>query len=253
MTADEKSSVRLCSMALVVVALTGVFLVEQVIQPSYWIKTAIKVAAFSVPVILYSFWSDKGILESINLRKISRPAPLILCMLLFFTGVMLLFFVFHNQLDLVGIKQSLMQKENLTKSNCLFVFSYIVLCNSFLEEAFFRGFVSRLFSSEKTGSLLSTFTKFMILKKTDIKVSADMAGFLLSAVLFSLYHIGIFITWFNVGMFILCVAGLAGVGLFLQWIAEKFHSIAASYVVHASANISINLIGALLIFEIIGN
>ena len=121
MTADEKSSVRLCSMALVVVALTGVFLVEQVIQPSYWIKTAIKVAAFSVPVILYSFWSDKGILESINLRKISRPAPLILCMLLFFTGVMLLFFVFHNQLDLAGIKQSLMQKENLTKSNCFFV------------------------------------------------------------------------------------------------------------------------------------
>ena len=76
---------------------------------------------------------------------------------------------------------------------------------------------------------------------------------MISAVLFSLYHIGIFVTWFSVPLFILCVAGLAGVGLFLQWVSEKFRSIAASYVVHASANISINVIGALLIFGVIGN
>ena len=38
-----------------------------------------------------------------------------------------------------------MAKEQLTKENCLFVFAYIALCNSFLEEAFFRGFLTESF------------------------------------------------------------------------------------------------------------
>lgn len=226
-TVKNENGMRFFGIALVLVALTAVFTVEQVIQPSYWIKTAVKVIAFSVPVIWYSFLSGKSIAETVNLRKISHPAPLFFCMLLFFAGVMLLFYVFHDYLDLAGIRQSLMQKENLTRGNCLLVFAYIIVCNSFLEEAFFRGFAFRLFGRKMNGAVLS-------------------------AVLFSLYHIGIFITWFNVPLFILCVAGLAGVGLFLQWIAEKYRSIAASYVVHASANVSINLIGVLLIFGIIG-
>lgn len=222
------NGIRLMGILMALAAVIAVFLTEQVIQPSYWIKSAIKVLAFSAPVLVYSFLSRKGIQETINLRRISRPAPLYFCMLLFFAGTMLLFFIFRNDLDLAGIRQSLMQKENLSRENCLFVFAYIIFCNSFLEEAFFRGFVFRLFLN-KTG------------------------GAMISAVLFSLYHIGIFVTWFSVPLFILCVAGLSVVGLFLQWISEKFRSIAASYVVHASANISINVIGALLIFGVIGN
>ena len=221
------SGFRFPGFAAVLIAVTAVFLVEQVIQPSYWIKSSIKVLAFSAPVILYSFLSGKSLTETINLRKISGVAPIIFSMLLFSVGVAVLFFISRDSLDLAGIKQNLMRKENLSPENCFYVFVYIILCNAFLEEAFFRGFVYGLFRSKATGALIS-------------------------AVLFSLYHIGIFITWFSLPIFILCVAGLAAVGLFLQWISEKYHSIAASYVVHASANLSINLIGALLIFEIIG-
>lgn len=218
---------RFLGIAMVLVAVTVVFLVEQVIQPSYWIKSAVKVLAFSAPVVLYSFLRGISLTETINLRKITGPAPIVFCMLLFSVGVVALFFIFRDNLDLDGIRQNLMRKENLSPENCLYVFAYIILCNSFLEEAFFRGFVYGLFRSK-------------------------VAGALISAVLFSLYHIGIFITWFSLPIFILCVAGLTLVGLFLQWISEKYHSIAASYVVHASANLSINLIGALLILEIIG-
>ena len=74
---------------------------------------------------------------------------------------------------------------------------------------------------------------------------------MVSALLFSAYHIGIFISWFNPFLFILCLAGLAAVGLFLQWISEKYQSIAASWLIHGCANIAINTIGALLIFEVL--
>ena len=129
---------RFLGIAMVLVAVTVVFLVEQVIQPSYWIKSAVKVLAFSAPVVLYSFLRGISLTETINLRKISGPAPIVFCMLLFSVGVVALFFIFRDNLDLDGIRQNLMRKENLFPENCLYVFAYIILCNSFLEEAFFR-------------------------------------------------------------------------------------------------------------------
>ena len=225
-TETESRKNRVIGLMLALAALTGVFLVEQALQPSYWVKSAVKALAFSVPVVVYAVLSKISLWETIGLRKLSGAKPLFLAMLLFLAGTMLLFLIFRAELDLAGIRQSLMQKENLTRENCLFVFGYIIICNSFLEEAFFRGFVFRLFHRKITGALIS-------------------------AALFSVYHIGIFITWFNPMIFLLCVSGLAGVGLFLQWLKEKYHTIAASYVVHASANISINVIGAMLIFGIL--
>ena len=225
-TETESRKNRVIGLMLALAALTGVFLVEQALQPSYWVKSAVKALAFSVPVVVYAALSRISLGETISLRKLSGAKPLFLAMLLFLAGTMLLFLIFRTELDLAGIRQSLTQKENLTRENCLFVFGYIIICNSFLEEAFFRGFVFRLFHRKITGALIS-------------------------AALFSVYHIGIFITWFNPMIFLLCVSGLAGVGLFLQWLKEKYHTIAASYVVHASANISINVIGAMLIFGIL--
>ena len=93
-------------------------------------------------------------------------------MLFFFVGMTAAFFIFKRFIDLDGIRESLIAKENLTKSNCLFVFAYIILCNSFLEESFFRGFLSGIFPNKLVGTIVS-------------------------AAVFSVYHIGIFVTWFN--------------------------------------------------------
>jgi len=41
------------------------------------------------------------------------------------------------------------------------------------------------------------------------------------------------------------------VGLFLQWLDGRYKSIIAGWLVHASANIAINVIGALMIFGVI--
>ena len=58
-------------------------------------------------------------------------------------------------------------------------------------------------------------------------------------------------SWFNVLIFMICVIGLTLVGLFLQWVEHHFKTIIANWMVHASANIAINVIGTLLIFEIL--
>ena len=49
----------------------------------------------------------------------------------------------------------------------------------------------------------------------------------------------------------ICVIGLTLVGLFLQWVEHHFKTIIANWMVHASANIAINVIGTLLIFEVL--
>lgn len=209
---------------LALLAVAVVFVTEQVLKPEYALKSTIKVLSFMGVIGLYCALFRKKFTDVIGLHKIGNGKPLLCYMLCFFVGTMAAFLIFKDFLDLPGIRQSLMSKENLTKDNCIFVFLYIIFCNSFLEESFFRGFFSGLFSDKRLGGIIS-------------------------AVLFSFYHIGIFITWFSPFIFLLCLIGLAAVGLFLQWLSEKYESILASYITHACANVAIDVIGVLLIFE----
>lgn len=217
---------KFVGIALALAALIIVFVTEQVLQPTYFLKSAIKAVAFMGAILLYCKLMHQKFTDVISLHKVKNIKPILVYMLCFLVGTAVIFFAFKNYIDLQSIKQNLIAKENLTKGNCLFVFLYIIVCNSFLEESFFRGFVSGVLDNKRI-------------------------GYVISAVLFSLYHIGIFITWFNPFIFALCIAGLTAVGLFLQWLVQKYESILASYITHACANIAINIVGALLIFELI--
>ena len=208
------------------IAVTIVFVTEQVFQAGYLIKTIVKVISFMGAVGLYCGITKSRFTDVIRLHKLKNIKPIIIWMLFFFVGMTAAFFIFKRFIDLDGIRESLIAKENLTKSNCLFVFAYIILCNSFLEESFFRGFLSGIFPNKLVGTIVS-------------------------AAVFSVYHIGIFVTWFNPFIFAICIVGLAAVGVFLQWLSGKFESILASYITHACANVVLNIIGALMIFEVI--
>ena len=223
---SKEKKMRIAGGMIALVALGIVLYTEQVIKPVYFIKSAVKVASFGGAVLLYALLSGQKLREIIRLHKPKKLGGLIACIALFFLGIGVLFLLFRSQLDLASIRESLVTKEGLTKRNCFFVFAYIILVNSFLEESFFRGFVSGLIPNRKV-------------------------GFPVSAVLFSLYHIGIIGGWFHPAILALCIAGLAVVALFLQYLLERYHSVVASYLVHASANVAINTIGALMIFNIL--
>ena len=219
MKRNEAAGLALAVCACVIVAAT-----EEVIRPSYAVKSLVKAGCWMGTVVLYALISHRKLEDVIRLhrtKEMKRPA---IAALACFLGIFAAFALLKNQLDLPAIRSPLMAKEKLTRENCLSVFAYIIVVNSFLEEAFFRGFVFQLMMDRKTGALVS-------------------------ALLFAVYHIGIVATWFNPLVFALCIIGLAGVGLFLQWLSER--SIIGSWLPHAAANTAINLIGALLIFEIL--
>ena len=218
----EKKAKIIC-IILSILILIFAYIEEVYIQPGYLIKCIIKVSTFGGVILLYAALTKKKVLDIINLKKPEKIGKLLGGIALFFVGMFILFFIFKNQIEWSGIRQSLVDKEGFTKENCLIAFAYIIIFNSFLEEAFFRGFLSGIFTKK-------------------------WVGYIISALLFSAYHIGVVGGWFPIPIFVICISGLVLVALFLQWLNSHHKTIIANWIVHASANIAINVIGTLLIF-----
>ena len=205
-------------------AVGAMLLIEMVLQPGYWIKSLFKVTLMTSAMLLYGRLSGKKITEIIGLnnRKISRK-------LLFWTLATYLliigaFLLLKDQIDLTSIREKLMEKEEMNTGNFLVVFAYIIVVNSLLEEAFFRGFVIEVFSDSKYRT----------------------AGLIYSSLLFGIYHIGIVATWFSPLIYILSLAGLTGAGIYLYLIRKANGTMLANWLVHATANLAINTIGTFM-------
>ena len=221
----EKKAKIIC-LVLAILILIFAFIEEIYIRPEYLIKCIIKISTFGGVILLYSALTKKKIVDIINLKKPEKIGTLIGGIAFFFVGMIVVFLILKNQINLSGIKDSLGAKEGFTRENCLYAFAYIIIFNSFLEEAFFRGFLPGLFSKK-------------------------WPGYIVSAFLFSAYHIGIVGNWFNIPILLIAISGLVLVALFLQWINAHYKTTVANWLVHASANIVINSIGVLLFFDII--
>ena len=217
----------ICGMLVGIICTAAMVLIEQLLVPTYWIKALIKITLFFLSVVLYCTVFRKDYRELINLKKFKKSRILIVGALLVYSVVIAAYFIFRNLIDMNAIRESLVNKEGLTRENCLFVFSYIILVNSFLEESFFRGFIFG-----------------------NLKEKSKLAAALISAFLFAVYHIGIVSSWFTPLMLAVTIGALMLAGLFLQTVEEYFDSLAASWFLHGFANLAINTIGFFLIFEI---
>lgn len=209
-----------------VVYLAVMTAVESVLQPGYLVKSIIKLLLTAVLIAIACLIGRCKPQEAVFFHRMKPARALFILMGVMFLGVFLGFRLFAGFLDLTQIRESLMAKEHLTKENCLFVFAYIAIVNSFLEEAFFRGFLGHAFPERMRKPW----------------------GILFSALVFALYHIGIMNSWMNLGMLVLLTAGLAAVGAALQMICDRYDSIAASWLAHGCANLAINAIGWVLIW-----
>ncbi len=213
-------------LAAAVIFLAGMISAEQILSPPYAVKSAVKVILILLLTGIGMKLSGKDLKTCIRFRKMQHPAALIAIMIAVIPAVLLGFYLLRDQLDLPAIRQGLMEKEQLTKQNCLFVFAYIALCNSFLEEAFFRGFLTESFRS----------------------AGLKRSGAAVSALAFAVYHLGIVDSWLSLPMLLLCIGLLFCAALFLQWICDRYDSMKASWLVHGCANLAINAVGILLIF-----
>lgn len=187
----------------------------------YWLTSIIKLVLFLGVALLY-FWKNRAIL--LDLLRLPEQKvwklPGILglgCILLILGGYYILRHFFDSNQILAGL-----HNQGITRWTYPFVFIHIVAVNSFLEEFFFRGF---LFLN--------------LYRRKKIKYA-----YVFSSVLFALYHIGMFQSWFSGGMFLFCLIGLVAAGLVFCEIDRRYQSIYAGWLIHLGANIGINLIGA---------
>ena len=211
-------------LSLTAVGVMSVF--ESAVQPSYWIKSIIKVICFSSAVIIYSFIYKEKISDLLNFKKKLPSKKLLIVMGLVYVGMIIAYLILKDQIDLSNIRENLLKKEGVTKDNFIFVFSYIIFINSFLEEAFFRGFIYNVFRRE----------------------GYSLPGMIYGSLLFAFYHLGIVALWFDPLILILCIAGLAFAGAFLQVIEIREDNLIGSWFVHGCANLAINTIGTLMLF-----
>lgn len=204
------------------------FFVEQVIMVDYLVKTLSKVVLFSVVPLFYIKHIKKASMtEVLNLRKIDKNNLKlgVVFGIISFAIVLVTYYLVKDFMDLNGIVAEMEEKSKITPANFFLVGAYITFGNSFLEEFFFRGFI------------------FLNLYELGSKKTA----YIYSSVLFAVYHLAIFITWFNIWLLALALTGLILVGFIFSWLNTTSKNFLNSWIVHILADAAIIIIGMRLL------
>lgn len=191
------------------------------LAPNYWVKSAIKIILFVlIPLGLNYIFKWVQLKELLVIKKKGRELLVVgsLVIYLFIVGSYL---TIGQWFSFSEVTVTLEETMAIHRDNFIFIALYIPVINAFIEEFFFRGIL------------------FLTLNKY-IKTSF---AYLISASIFSLYHVAIMSNWFSIPLFLLLVFSLLVAGLLFNWINAKTGSIYASYFIHAASNLAINTIG----------
>ena len=230
----KKKQQKLIICAAIVVCCLLMALVDGYLRPPYAVKAAGKVVLFLGVPLLYSrlvlCQDGPGGMVTDGILSVLRPDKKALILgLALGAGTMLVilggYALLSPWLDLSAIPAAMAANGGITADNFLWVGSYIALCNSLLEEIFFRGFA------------------FLMLKK----VSSRRFAYVASAAGFSLYHAAIVDGWVSPLLFGLMLTALFVCGLFFNWLDERRERIWVAWLMHACANVAINAIGMVLL------
>ena len=210
----------------VIIGSVAMSLVDGVLQPGYFVKSLIKIGLFLIVPLIYFFVNRSDVSDALLLFK-PRLRDVVIALGLgaivygFIVGG---YFLLRGIIDFSGIASSLGESAGVSANNFIYVSLYISFVNSFLEEFFFRGFA------------------FVCLKKEKSRGFA----YLFSSLMFALYHSGMTMGWFNIGIFALTLVGLMIAGIIFDFLNEKSGNIYTSWVVHMFANFGINTVGFIL-------
>ena len=206
------------------IACVLLYFVEQILMVNYTVKTLVKILLFIlIPYIYFSFIKKTKVKRAMNLKKLDiKQVKLgILFGIISFLVIIITYRIIGSYINLQGIAQELQSKSKITTTNFIFVALYITLGNSFLEEFFFRGYI------------------FLNLHDLGFKRMA----YFYSSLLFGIYHIAIFKTWFNSWQVSLALLGLISIGFVFNWLDLKSKNFINSWIVHIFADIAIVVIG----------
>ena len=225
----EKYTFTVC---LSVVLLCGVMaLADGVFSLPYIPKSATKILSFAVaPLLIGAAWRDISPLSVFMMPAKDKKSRRAVFAFAACGGILLVglivggYFLLRGIIDFSAVTDNLAGGEGVTRENFPLVAAYITICNSFLEEFFFRGFA------------------FLNLRR----FAGRKFACIFSAAAFSVYHAAILDGWFSPLMLVLLLAGLFAGGLIFNILADKGDSIVPSWLLHMAANLGINIIGFIL-------
>lgn len=199
------------------IAITLLLIIEQVLEIPYLWKTIMKILIFlAVPIFLMKMLKFNFLRPNIAAKKSTKLA-FVLGILVMVT-VLASFFILQNYINLDSILSDLESRVGISSAVFPFVAIYILLGNSFLEEFFFRGLLVDLYKESRIKWVLPSF-------------------------LFAIYHIAIFLPWFDWPILLTAVGGLFLGGLIFQWMNEESGTIYPSWIIHIFGDVGVLLVG----------
>lgn len=207
------------SVIILTVIISCIFMaiVEMVIEPSYFIKSVLKIVLFLIlPLVKLCVQKEKVASYFLRLDK-KGLVKLLTLGIGVYAVIMAGFFVANMLFDFSALVASLSADQRVSPSNFIWVAVYISFGNSLLEEFLFRflGFI-------KLSEYLSK------------KVS-----YIFSSCIFAIYHIAMIGSSFPVPLILLSVAGLAIGGAIFNYVDDKNKSIYNSWIIHMFADFAI--------------
>jgi uncharacterized protein len=190
------------------------YITENIYHPVYLVSLLQKVWSFVLlPILMGYIWTQQ-ITKMGAMNKSSVIYGIgfgILSMIV----ITITYLLLRDIIDWSAIRSS-MESRHITESTFILVFLYIMFGNSFIEEYFFRGQVFYNLAS-----------------------STRLWAYVTSALMFSLYHITIFGTWFSGWILILALFGLICGGVFFAWLYEQTRGIWWAWIFHIFADFAI--------------
>ncbi|MDF1618264.1 CPBP family intramembrane glutamic endopeptidase [Petrocella sp. FN5] len=218
--------IKITIIAYTLFVMVFLYIIEQVLYTPYLIKTLIKLPLFLLlPMALYKY--DFKIKWSMKLNKSDIPLISFWSVLVFLT-IMVAFYFVRPLIGMDDIVADISGRMAVSKNEIVFVGIYTIVVNAFIEELFFRGFI------------------FQGL----VKAGWHRLAYIFSALVFALYHVSNFRTWFDLWVMALALLGLFIGGIIFAYFVDRTKSFLASWLIHMSADIAIVWIG-LHMFKII--
>lgn len=209
---------------MAIISCSTLFIIEQILDVNYFIKTGSKAIFFLLIPILYIRCILKiTVRQSFNIERVGWRSLRLGVLLggLAFTIILIAYWLLEGFLDTDAILYDIQVRSGITPEIFIFIGLYITFGNSLMEEFYFRGFL------------------FLNLYKSGSKLFAHV----FSSLLFALYHTAIFATWFNVWLMLLALIGLFIAGILLNWLNTYSQNFLNSWIFHILADIAIILIG----------
>ena len=192
-------------------------LVETIIEPAYFVKSAAKVVVFlSVPLISMKLLKIKVLDNNMSLSK-KGIIKLLLLGAFIYAVIIGVYFLTSDIFDYSSLVNSLSADQKVDSGGFIPVALYISFCNSFLEEFLFR-FVSFIKLSEYLSKKIA---------------------YIFSSVAFAVYHIAMIGPSFPLPLLILALFGLAVGGFIFDLVDDKNKNIYNSWIIHMFADFAI--------------